>query len=239
MKGYIAVVGERCPLSATEILLSQKEIDSVVTLPSDPLLPMPICDHPDSLISIVDNRLYAHDAYCQRAKKELSFIEKKCGIEICPTAADRGREYPLDCGFNTLYLTDRHILIGRRKSLAEPLKKLCSINTNQGYAGCCALYAKGTVITADPSIEKSAALYGIPTYRISGEEILLEGYNEGFIGGAGGVFSDTVCLFGSPAHSKSAAEVEFFCKSNSMQLLCLDDGPLSDRGGVKFLEIRE
>lgn len=237
MKRYIAIIGVRCPDTATDKLLSLPEVAEIVNLPPDRQIAEPIADHPDSLICIFDGVLYTHAKYAKIARSELSYICEKASLELCPVECERSCKYPLDCGFNALVLHDRHQLVGRKKSLAEPLKSLCTANTNQGYAGCTALYADGTVITADPSIKAASQALGIPVYSISGKDISLPGYNEGFIGGAGGYFDKTVCLFGSPEYSQSAREVEDFCRSNSLTLICLEDGPLTDRGGIKFIEI--
>ena len=234
---YIAVVGNRIPEVAVKKLLSLPAVSDVVRLPSDTRIADPISDHPDSLICIFDGKLYTHSEYADIAKAELSYIVKKCALELCPFDCERSPVYPLDCGFNALSLPDCGLLIGRKKSLAEPLKRLCSADTNQGYAGCCALHADGTVITADPSIEKAVISLDVPVFKISGRDISLPGYNEGFIGGAGGAFDKTVCLFGSPEHSESAREVEKFCRERSLSLVCLEDGVLTDRGGIKFVKI--
>ena len=180
---YVAIVGERCPDGAVTRLLSLPEVDEVVKLPPDRQIAEPICDHPDSLICIFEGKLYTHAEYANVAKKELSFICQRCGLELVAVDCERDSKYPLDCGFNALTLSDRNLIIGREKSLAEPLKSLPLANTNQGYAGCTALYADGTVITADPSMEKACMGIGIPVYKISGRDISLPGYNEGFIGG--------------------------------------------------------
>ena len=234
---YLAIVGERCPDSAVGKLLSLPDVSDVIKLPADRQIAEPIADHPDSLICIFENKLYAHSEYAKSALRELSYICEKASLELCPVDCERSCRYPLDCGFNVLILPDLHQLIGRKKSLCEPLKSFCTANTNQGYAGCTALYAGGTVITADPSIKAASQAFGIPVYSISGNDISLPGYNEGFIGGAGGSFDKTVCLFGSPEYSQSAREVKDFCKRNSLSLICLEDAPLTDRGGVKFVEI--
>ncbi len=236
---YLAIVGIRCPEAVTDKLLSLPEIAEVVRLPEDRQIAAPIADHPDSLICIFEGKLYTHFEYAKVAKKELLEICEKCSLELCAASCERADKYPLDCGFNALPLPDRHQLIGRKKSLAEPLRSLCSANTAQGYAGCTALYTGGTVITADPSIEKACMGIGIPVYKISGRDISLPGYNEGFIGGAGGAFDKTVCLFGSPDHSESAREVLEFCKKNVLSLLSLEDEILTDRGGIKFVKIKK
>lgn len=235
---YLAIIGCRCPKVAEERLLSLPEVESVVKLPADKQIGAPIADHPDSLICIFEGVLYTHAEYAKIAEKELSYICEKAFLELCTVDCERSNKYPLDCGFNALPLPDRRQLIGRKKSLAEPLRSLCTANTNQGYAGCTALYAGDTIITADPSVKKAAETLGVPVYSISGKDILLPGYNEGFIGGAGGFFENTVCLFGSPEYSESAKEVAEFCRSHALTLIPLEDGILTDRGGVKFVKIR-
>ena len=236
---YIAVVGERCPEGAVSRLLSLSGVAEVIRLPRDTLLPLPIADHPDSLICIFEEKLYVHESYSEEARDKLLYLCRRCGLELLAVGGERGREYPLDCGLNALALPSHHLLIGRRKSLAEPLRALANGDTRQGYAACTALFCDGCIITADPAIIKTAERLNVPTHKISGKGISLPGYNEGFIGGAGGFFEKTVCLFGSPEHSESAREVACFCKARGLSLISLEDGPLTDRGGVKFVEIKQ
>ena len=237
MKKYIAVVGQRCPETCEKRLLSLPEVTDVVRLPCDVQIADPIADHPDSLICVFDGKLYVHSEYAKVAKNVLSYICKGCALELIAVECERGDVYPLDCGFNALTIPDRHTLIGRKKSLAEPLRELCRADTKQGYAGCTSLYAGGHIITADPSIERTSLACDIPVYKISGRGISLPGYDEGFIGGAGGAFERTVCLFGSPDHSESGREVLEFCRLHSLALISLEDGILTDRGGIKFIPI--
>ena len=238
MKRYIAVVGQRCPDAAKESLLSLPEVTDVVRLPPDIQISEPIADHPDSLICVFDGKLYVHSEYAIVSQNELSYICKRCALELIAVECERGDVYPLDCGFNALTIPDRHTLIGRKKSLAEPLRELCTADTKQGYAGCTSLYAGGHIITADPSIERTSLACDIPVYKISGKDISLPGYREGFIGGAGGAFDNTVCLFGSADFSESARKVSVFCHNMGLTLVSLEDGPLTDRGGIKFFEIK-
>lgn len=237
MKKYIAIVGVRCPDAAVDKLLALHEIEEVVKLPKDKNIAEPIADHPDSLICIFNDKIFVHSEYAKTAEKELYHLAKKSGLALCPTEAERAAVYPLDCGFNALSIPDHHLLIGRKKSLAEPLKNHAKGDTNQGYAGCSALYADGTVITADPSLEKAALKLGIPVFNISGKDISLPGYKEGFIGGAGGSFDRTICIFGNTEHSVSARKLASFCDERSMKLVCLEDGGMTDRGGIKFVPI--
>ncbi|MBQ3528518.1 MAG: hypothetical protein IJA52_08210 [Clostridia bacterium] len=239
MRKYIAVAGARCPEIAKERLLSLTEVSDVVLLPPDSQISAPICDHPDSLICIFDGKLFVHSLYSEIAKDELSYICRRCDLELMTIDCERGPAYPSDCGFNALAIPDHSILIGRKKSLAPPIADICSADTNQGYAACTSLYAGRHVITADPSIEKAAIATGLPVYKISGKGISLPGYNEGFIGGAGGAFDHTVCIFGAPHISESAVELSSFCREKGLHLVSLEEGPLTDRGGIKFLEIGE
>ena len=239
MAEYMALVGERCPDIAIKRLLALPRVTEVIKLPPDKMIARPIADHPDSLICIIDGKLYCHSSYSKTAKRELERICSLLGLELFSVDCQRSDKYPFDCAFNALTIPDRQMLIGRTDSLAEPLKAYCKANTRQGYAACTSLYVRGTVITADPSIERAAKELGVNVYKISGKDIALPGYNEGFIGGAGGAFEDTVCLFGSPQSSQSAREVEEFCRDNSLSLVCLEDGILTDRGGIKFVEIKE
>jgi len=235
---YIALVGERTPPTAVKKMLSFPAVFDVVKLPFDTSVAPQIGDHPDTLLCIFGDTLYVHQSYARTAAAQLSYISEKCSLKLFTSPDERSASYPFDCGFNALVIPERNVLIGRKKSLATPLKALCSANINQGYAGCSALYADKTVITADPSILKAAESLSLPTLHISGNGISLPGYSEGFIGGAGGYIDKKLFLFGDIQTCDWRDLLTDFCTKRNIKIVQLEDSPLTDRGGIKFVEVK-
>lgn len=223
---YIALVGN-IPDAAVKKLSDFVNIEKVYRLPPDTLIDSPISNHPDTIMCIHGGKLYCHELYAEKNESLLSEICRRGKLTLCPQSGERSGVYPFDCTFNALCVNGRGI--GRKKSLCPPLSEIC-INTNQGYAACCGLDAGGTVITADPSIKKSCEKHGIPVFTIDGVDILLPGYENGFIGGACGFCEGRLFTFGD-----AGAALIDFCRARGFELISLRDGPLTDYGGIKFI----
>lgn len=220
-------------VSGTELLTLDDSFETLV-LPPDDLLATPVCRHADMIFTVFDNKVFFHSSYCEANRPIIQRIAEHGALAICATTEVRNSQYPYDVSLNTLSIGDK--LICRKESVSSSLKGYPIINTNQGYAGCTALYAANTVITADESTISACKKNNIPIYRISGKDILLHGYNTGFIGGACGVYEDTVFIYGDPSLSQSGRELAEFCKMRGLSLISLYDGPVTDIGGIKFIK---
>lgn len=226
MKKYLAVSG--IPLPALE-----KEFETVI-LPPDAALAEPVQRHADMILTVYDGRIFVHSSYYEMNTTVIDIIADFGGLDVCLTDDLRGAEYPLDVSLNTLDAGGK--LLCRRDTVSTHLKNYPIINTNQGYAGCTALYAAGTVITADPSTIRACRNVRMPYYEISGSDICLHGYDTGFIGGACGVCGNTIYIYGDPTCSQSGRELDNFCRTMGLSLISLNDGPVTDIGGIKFIE---
>ena len=235
-KSVLAIISEDTPLSAVSRL--QKSFVTI-SLPADPLLAPPVASHPDMLITIIDHTLFCHENYYTVASAQIDAITAMCHIRLVCTTGPRGPEYPGDVGLNTLVLRDRRKLIAKRASLAPELLPYLAADTKQGYAGCSSLYVKGTILTADPSICWTAERLGIPVCALPYGEIVLPGYDTGLIGGCGGVCNNTVYLYGNTGSCTPGRALKLFCHEANISIVELMDAPLSDFGGIQFIEIKK
>lgn len=226
MKNYMAIAGVPLPLLPGEL--------EFTLLAHDTLLSGPVRHHADMILTVFDGKLFCHKSYYKANKAALDKIAAFGGLDVIASDCARGEKYPLDVAFNTLIAGNK--LICKKDSVCPQLAEYDVINTNQGYAGCTALYAADTVITADPATTATCQMAGIPVYRISGKDISLPGYDTGFIGGACGVCEDTVYIYGDPKASQSGLELAEFCNSKGLSLVSLFDGPVTDIGGIKFVK---
>lgn len=230
MKKAIAIIGENMPNDAVKYLENDFH---VIVLPCDDTVAPQVASHPDMILAIFDGKIFCHESYYNTNHNLLSKISQLSGLEVVPSSKKRSAAYPEDVAFNVLIMKDT--ILGRTDSMAEELKKYNTVSTRQGYAGCTSLFAAGHVISADPAILKSAGENNIPCVQVSGEGIILEGYDKGFIGGACGVFEDTVYICGSPDACDAGASLKAACEKLGLKLVSLCDGDIYDVGGIKFV----
>ncbi len=228
MKRYMAIAGTALPLL-------DNTFDFILLSPDESVY-IPVQSHADMILTVFDGKLFCHMGYYEKNRITIERIADYGKLKIVTSESKREERYPLDVGFNAL-VTDK-ALICRRNSICPELAGYPIINTRQGYAGCTALYAADTVITADASTISACKDAGIPVFEISGKDILLPGYNTGFIGGACGVCEDTVYIYGTPETSESGRELKLFCEAKGLRLVSLYQGPVTDVGGIKFIEKR-
>lgn len=233
-KSVLAIISESAPPSAVSRL---KRSFVTILLPADPLLASPVASHPDMLITIIDHTLFCHQSYYTVASAQINAITSMCHLRLVRTTEPRGPEYPMDVGLNTLVLQDRQKLIARQASLAPELLPYLAADTKQGYAGCSSLYIRGTILTADPSIRWTAEKLGLRVYALPSGEIFLPGYNTGLIGGCGGVCNNTVYLYGNTGSCTPGRALKQFCHQVNIPIIELMDAPLSDFGGIQFIEM--
>lgn len=233
---YIALAGADCPQAALSALRRRNEIYEVIILPPDELIDSPISTHPDTILFIKGSKLYCHQSYAEKNASLLSHLCKVCALTIISDNSERCGKYPYDCGYNALYVSDADIVIGNRRALCAPLRDVCSIDTRQGYAACCALAVEKTIITADPSMKKTAEAAGMEVFTVTNGDIALRGYDTGFIGGCTGVIGGTVFVIGDPDACTGGRELASFCNARGIELVSLCSGVLTDVGGIKFVK---
>ncbi len=225
MKRFMAIAGVPLPALSDEF--------ETVLLPKDTLLAKPVQHHADMILTVFDGKLFCHSSYYEKNTEIMSKIADFGELAVIASNCERNSKYPQDVAFNTLTVGDK--LICRADSVCPELKAYPIINTRQGYAGCTSIFAADTVVTADEATIRACESAGIPFYRISGKDIILDGYDTGFIGGACGVCEDTIYIYGDPTTSQSGRELAEFCNIKGISLVSIYDGPVTDIGGIKFI----
>lgn len=153
-----------------------------------------------------------------------------------------GKSYPENIQLNFLYLNNK--LFGKLSAIAPELKQYCidnnikMINVNQGYCRCSTLViSDNAVITADSSIEKALCKEGIEVLRISEGNIRLDGFDYGFIGGAGAGIEDKIIFFGNICKHPDYIKIRNFIFRHKLEIKIISsDMPLTDIGGIVVLE---
>ncbi len=212
-----------------------------ILLPPHPALPEPICSHPDSLIFYTRRELFTPAEYCERAAYVFSDIREYApDIKIHFTSDILGSKYPEDARMNAKPLGDKLLL--NKRTVSDAIlsfageKGLDIVNTRQGYPACTALSLDGLVITADEGIKRALRDTNIKTAMIDYGGISLPPYDTGFIGGASGVYKDQVFFLGDCKTHPSCDIIERELKAYGYSPISLSDEPLSDLGGLIFLD---
>ena len=113
---------------------------------------------------------------------------------------------------------------------------LKKIAVKQGYTRCNLMLLKDShYITSDQGIDlvlKSAGLNGL---YVSPENIVLPGFPNGFIGGAMGLYQNSIYFTGSLKYLPGGEEIAAFIKGLGYRVTELYDGPLFDGGGILFI----
>lgn len=169
----------------------------------------------------------------------LNLIKKLPFEQLIFCENEAGKKYPENILLNFLYLNNT--LYGKLSAIDGNLLKFCkcnninTVNVNQGYARCSALVVnEKAVITSDVSIEKALKQNGVEVLLISSGYITLNGYDYGFIGGAGGKLDEnTVAFFGNIENHPDYKEIKTFCeKYNVLIKVICRYMPLTDIGGL-------
>lgn len=174
--------------------------------------------------------------YYRQNKETLS------GIKIKSSTYKIGRRYPADIGFDVIL--NEGVLFGLVGYIAPELIEVASrvINVKQGYTLCSTLIFKSRTedyhcaVTADSDLASRMEEEKIRVLKISPGEIVLDGYNCGFIGGASGVLPcGDIVFFGDISSHTDGVGIIRFCEENGYGILFERNIPLSDFGGIKVV----
>lgn len=155
------------------------------------------------------------------------------------TETDIIGKYPFCTRLNALYLNNK--LFCREKTLDKKVYEYCKnnnieiVNVNQGYTACStAVISDKAAITADISIYKALKQNNIDVLLISTGDIILEGYDYGFIGGAcTKLDSENLCFFGDISLHPDYEAIQKFCIIHNVNIISILQGrPLKDIGGA-------
>ncbi len=242
MKIKIAIVDSR--ISNLEARRLTLEGFKVITLPPYSRLSRPIASHTDMLIHRMGNEYISFADYCEEASyvfSDISPLLVPCGARLTFTADIPSPEYPEDAKLNALRMGNK--LFCRTDSICARILEAARetdveiVHTGQGYPACTVLkLTDSAAITADRGMARLLTLHGIKVTLIENGDISLEPYEYGFIGGAGGVFGDTLYLFGNPETHRSYEKIKVATDEAGLRIVPLSDGAIRDLGGILFAE---
>lgn len=207
-------------------------------IPSDTIeaFLLPEQKHADMQILTINNDVFILDE-CVNLKSRFAELKPI----ICTDKA--GEKYPENILLNFLFF--KNCLFGKKKYIDNSLREYCVrnrieiINVNQGYCRCSTLViSENAAITADEGIEAALKSKGAEVLKISSGHITLDGFDYGFIGGAGGrIDENTVVFFGNVKKHPDYESIKLFCERHNAEIkIICKNSSLTDIGGIVKLK---
>lgn len=161
------------------------------------------------------------------------------GYSISYAEKSEGTAYPMDVG--SCALDTGRYLICNPKTVDPAVLRLFSdrilVPVSQGYTRCAAAVVNDhSIITADAGVSRAAKCAGLDVLDIASGAVKLDGFPEGFIGGASFLLNkDTLAFVGSPDEHPDKERILAFLHQKHVRPLFLAKGPLIDVGSAVTL----
>ena len=194
-----------------------------------------IAAHPDIFFfQYADNQL----VFAPNTPQEWIAELHKAGIKLMRGKQPLGFGHPETVHYNAC--GTKNLLVHNLKHTDERILKLYSgkkqINVSQGYTRCNLLALnENAFITSDLGIFQKLKDSDFDVLYIDPRQIHLEGHDYGFFPGCCGVFNQSLLVCGDTSKLKEKPELDAFLSRNGFSLIELDDGVLTDLGGILFL----
>ncbi|MBR6808443.1 MAG: hypothetical protein IKM46_08730 [Clostridia bacterium] len=236
MKEYTAIVSHSAEKFASRL---QEEFE-VLFLPPDKKLDTPVSSHADMNVFILGRKTVISRAYGEENPWLIERLRENCALDVILSDGERGGKYPYDIMLNVL-VCDKVCFSLKKYTCREIIElidenNMRHINVKQGYAACSSLAFGKYIVTSDTGIHKAAESAGIESLLISSGAITLEGYSEGFIGGASGVCGNKIYFAGDVLTHPDGEKILRFIEKGGFEAVSLSEDGLTDVGGIKFLK---
>lgn len=193
----------------------------------------PLDGHADMQLVRLKNNKYLCAPQCYEYYRKL-FGKTDCEL-ICGNTY-LSSNYPEDIAYN-IVVTESYAVHNFKYTdgiLKESLNDKIFINVSQGYTACtvCKL-PHDSFITSDRGVSKIFEKSGVNFLEITDGDILLPGYDTGFIGGATFMISDdTLAVNGNLNRHRECDRIIDFCYKLEIKVLSLSDNPIMDIGSA-------
>lgn len=230
-----------CSKSIDDSLLRKLSLDGNVSLlDENPYLPLPEATHADMQILTVKDSLFVKKGVCRTFIGDLEKISKRAVI----SGQNTPQKYPECCSHNVLVCGNYYF--HNTKVTDENVKKYLEdyfyvpVDVKQGYSGCSSCYIDSLdlIITSDPGIMKASSKHSFNCYFVSSEiteNIKLEGYDHGFIGGCLGYFKEKNTLYVSGSLKENVPELYELLRQANVTVIESEKKELTDIGGIKCI----
>lgn len=192
----------------------------------------------------LDPRLAGHaDLGVFRAGKQV-FAAKEIAPHIVRYLTNRGYAVNAVCGLGKTYPADVPLCICAtgKYTIYNPHTAYTAavaaaggvpVPVRQGYTRCAAsIVDEQSIITADAGIYRAAKNAGMDVLHIAPGHIILDGYDEGFIGGASFTLNDRVYFTGTLDEHPDRERIVRLITERGKKPVFLTEEPIFDIGGA-------
>lgn len=185
---------------------------------------------------------------------DIFFFQHPGGLVVAPNTPDRyinllrergisfekgdlpvGKQYPETAHYNALYTHNGilHNIYVTDNNVKKWHKKM--IHCKQAYARCNAIEIGNWLITSDKGIERTLLNESRKVLYVSPQNIVLQGFENGFLGGCCGMEQKKIYFCGSIGNLPQSNEIKTTISGEGWEITELFDGPLHDVGSILFL----
>lgn len=225
------IIDERSSLEAKYRL---GRFGKVVELSTDGIVYNAISGHPDIFICQVDNNsaIIAPNIPVNYAQQIEAY-----GIRVILGTTPLGNKYPQTARYNALF-TQNYLICNLKhidSKVLEHIDDRIIIDVSQGYVRCNTINLGDDVfITSDITIYKNIIRHVETVVYVDPQEIFINDFKHGFIGGAMGYNSNSKQLFvnGSLNRIKDGYKIIDVCNIQNINIIELSSSQLYDGGGI-------
>ncbi len=219
--------------------IAQKEwgnLYEIVPSVTSKRLSLPVSAHPDMTLFKTGEKEFicAPDVYCEYVE-----IFKIRGAKVICGKKELNCNYPKDIAYNVF--KENKLAMAKFSETDEEIIKyldgenIKKIDIKQGYSKCSVCRFSGGIICADSGICNIAKNEGLDVLNIPSGEIVLSGYDYGFIGGASGANEkNEIFFFGDLDFVSYGKEIKKFLFEREIRFIEIKNLPLTDVGTIMF-----
>ena len=190
-----------------------------------------ISGHPDMSLHIVSSNIIVA---AENINNEMKNALKLLNYKIISCKKEPEVKYPYDISLNALNMKDFfvHNLKYTDENLLSNIDNKKLINVKQGYSKCStAIVSPMAIITCDLGISSALENEGVDVLLLPPGDIVLPGFEYGFIGGCCGLLEENILAFFGDLHYYKYGELILaFLEKHAVEAIFLRQGRLIDRG---------
>lgn len=194
--------------------LQSNDFSFIETIPN-PNLDQRIDDHPDlSLFKLTEDTIIVDEGVYDYYKEKLVGYNVIKGEKV-------GEKYPRDSIYNIVRLKDYYIHNDITESNIENYFKENRVNhlkVKQGYTRCSIIPLKNKLITSDYGIYK-ALREKIAIKLVDNDEVILDGFAQGFLGGTCGLVGNKLIFTGDITRHRAYPVIKGLCDRENIDII--------------------
>lgn len=198
----------------------------IETIPN-PNLDQRIDDHPDlSLFKLTDDTIIVEEGVYDYYKETLAGYNVIKGEKV-------GERYPRDSIYNIVRFKDYYIHNDITERNIENYFKEIRVNhlkVKQGYTRCSIIPLKNILITSDYGIYK-ALREKIAIKLVDNDEVILDGFAQGFLGGTCGLVGNKLIFTGDITGHRAYPVIKELCNRENIDII-YPETTLVDLGSI-------